>query len=69
MNHDENTDTAPVTSADTGSSESAPDTAADTDKKTDGGFDAASSPWLEANENIIVSGKGMKDGRIITNTN
>lgn len=34
---------------------------------SDDGFDPSESPWLQANENIIVKGKGMKEGRIITN--
>lgn len=74
MNHDVENETAE--SADT-SSES------DDDKKTDAAstetsgtadgenqkeeFDPANSPWLQANENIIVKGKGMREGRIITN--
>lgn len=30
-------------------------------------FVPANAPWLKAHENIIIEGKGMKEGRIITN--
>ena len=54
-------DTAKETAAE---STESPETEGETQEEV---FDPASSPWLKANENIIVQGKGMREGRIITN--
>lgn len=49
--------------------ETSEDKPSDDTNQESGGFDPRECPWLMANENIIVKGKGMREGRIITNMN
>ena len=81
MDHEEKVEEAPVENADNDGVAQSPEWSPDDTAQAKDTGDAAGTEtqaeqdapkeyrWLEVNENIIVSGKGLSDGRVITNIN
>jgi len=81
MDHEEKVEEAPAENADNDGVAQSPEWSPDDTAQAKDTGDAAGTEtqaeqdapkeyrWLEVNENIIVSGKGLSDGRVITNIN
>lgn len=67
MEHGENK--TPEDGEQTGDTSSPAETAPPSDTSSDNKKEGKDSYWLGLNENIIISGKGLREGRIITNPN